>query len=133
MAINTAAIVERIANRHATQTREKLEAPVAQGYAPEAESIADLDSSVRSQAQSDLDQLVTDARQGIADMATIIVEEIVDELIPEGNFFLKKTAVKVTIPVGVVTQGAGTAAAPNTAPIQLSGEVEHSEVEGETE
>lgn len=67
----------------------------------------------------------------------LLIESIISEIkdnaefeIPSADVGLDNTKVKVTIPIGVVSQGAGTAVITNPAPITISGNVISKKVSG---
>lgn len=96
-----------------------------------------LGTNVSDLEENDWKPMLDDMVNSNVALNKILVDEIVSEIkenaefeIPSANVGLDNTKVKVTIPIGVVSQGAGTAVITNPAPITISGNVISKKVSG---
>lgn len=96
-----------------------------------------LGTNVSDLEENDWKPMLDDMVNSNVALNKILVDEIVSEIkenaefeIPSANVGLDNTKVKVTIPIGVVSQGAGAAVITNPTPITISGNVISKKVSG---
>lgn len=137
MAIKNKRVIDSALHDWKVDIAESLEATVAAGYKEGATAISQLAETDQAEARSRLDDMVAGAEKSAEQLATYLVEAILEEIrtyaeieVPVGDLQVESASVRTTVPSGTFSQGAGTAAVPNPSPVPLNGKLQSIKVGG---